>query len=300
MVAASFTSPQWILEQLAKWFGSFKNTPMEEVNEELMNDKSWLIFVNYIDKKVLKENEKVTPQQWFDYRESLALLDQARIRGDLASHIPQPKPSKPPELFEGQVEEDDLDKVLYEATSKDVESYPSHPSHPSHPEVIEEAERLINPKTLLEKYKAALRLQNYEEAGKLWKQMSAPEQEEARKLATHRRTIRKLAFNDMLGKGWDSGKQYSYCMQRSLAGDPQFWWVPEVIRKFPMPPPNWEAVSREPDGRFREFPGRGKGKRKKEKKSSARAQLCKFALNLYFNHHTEEGRRILSLLREIK
>lgn len=257
-----FASPQWILDNLATWLDD-----QELTVEDLARDEAWIYFVNQLDKIALNTIDKLTPQQWFEYRENIAVVDQARRSGELAKHLP-------PSLRYRKEEEE---------TSG----------------ILDEAEKLINP-TLLEKYKVALRLQKYEEAGELWKQMSEAEHEQARTFASHRRAMRKFAFNDMLGKGWDSGKQFSFCMQRSLAGDPQFWWVPEVVRKFPVPPPNWESVKREPDGRFKEFPGRGKGKKKKEKKSSARAELCKFALNLYFKQHPEEGRRILSLLREIK
>lgn len=71
--------------------------------------------------------------------------------------------------------------------------------------------------------------------------------------------MRRHAFNDMLGKGWDSAAQYSYCIQHHIAGDPQFWWVSECLRKWPAPPGGWGTVVRMPNGRFRKFP------RKKEK-----------------------------------
>jgi len=71
--------------------------------------------------------------------------------------------------------------------------------------------------------------------------------------AESRLDFHKSAYNDMLGKGWDSGKQYSYCIQRAVDNDPQFWWVWDALHKFPHPP-NWESVQRNSDGTYKSFP----------------------------------------------
>ena len=80
----------------------------------------------------------------------------------------------------------------------------------------------------------------------------------------------------MMGKGWDSAAQYSFCIQRSLEGNPQFWWVKECLAKFPHPP-QWEHVQRGPGGRYVSFPG-GKGN---SKESHLEYQLIKLAGELH-------------------
>lgn len=102
--------------------------------------------------------------------------------------------------------------------------------------------------------------------------------------------LTKQAFNDMLGKGWDSGAQYSFCIQQSLAGNPQFWWVPEVLRKFPHPP-DWEELVRDPNGRFKKFP-----EGKSQTKGSVRSGLQKFAVELLESGHGNEAADVITLL----
>ena len=110
---------------------------------------------------------------------------------------------------------------------------------------------------------------------------------------TARRLRRKLAFNDMLGKGWDSGKQYSYCVQRAVENDPQFWWVWDVVAKFPEPPPSWDSVSRSPGGQFQSFPGGGG-----ESTASIRERMVKCACALNEKGYNEQARHLLGLLNE--
>lgn len=101
--------------------------------------------------------------------------------------------------------------------------------------------------------------------------------------------LTKQAFNDMLGKGWDSGAQYSFCIQRALEGDPQFWWVPDVLRKFPHPP-DWEQHERHPDGRYKSFPpGKSKGGGEAEAKALLKS--------LIKEGHVKEAREMIKLLR---
>ena len=52
-------------------------------------------------------------------------------------------------------------------------------------ELVEQSDRLINPKTSLDYFRIALLEQNYEEAGKLYNQMSPEEKKEAEELAKH-------------------------------------------------------------------------------------------------------------------
>lgn len=104
-----------------------------------------------------------------------------------------------------------------------------------------------------------------------------------------RKLRRKLAFNDMLGKGWDSGKQYSYCIQRAVEGDPQFWWVWDVVDKFPVPPPSWNSVTRGPGGQFKSFPGGGGGK----SEASLRERIVRFACVLKKEGQHKAARRLL-------
>jgi len=107
--------------------------------------------------------------------------------------------------------------------------------------------------------------------------------------------VTKQAFNDMLGSGWDSGAQYSFCIQQSLAGNPQFWWVQEVLRKFPHPP-DWEEVQRGPDGKYKKFPG-PKSPAETDKRGSVREKLQKFAIDLLERGHGIEAADIIELLR---
>lgn len=199
----------------------------------------------------------------------------------------------------GEIRQEDvqsaLTKVVHTLEAGKFDEYLKEAEAIGPGNVVEQAEQLINPTDILGEYRKAIRLENYEEAGELWDKMTSDEKAQARNLFAHRRGIRKLAFNDMFGKGWDSGKQYSYCMQRSLQGDPQFWWVPEVLELFPEPPPNWDAVDRGPDGRFKEFPAN-----KEKKESSWNNRMYRFAYKLYTSGHNTEGRMLLSLLREIK
>lgn len=85
---------------------------------------------------------------------------------------------------------------------------------------------------------------------------------------------------------WDSGAQYSFCIQEALKGNPQFWWVPEALRKFPHPP-DWEHVKRNPDGTYRNF----------DKKTSLTQQLQKFALILLDKGCGEEVGDVIDLIR---
>ena len=98
----------------------------------------------------------------------------------------------------------------------------------------------------------------------------------------------KQAFNDMHGKGWDSAAQYSFCIQESLKGNPQFSWVRDVLRKFPHPP-NWNRVDRNSDGTYRSFPG--------GTKANLMEGLKKFADKLMEQGHKEEAEQVNSLLR---
>lgn len=75
--------------------------------------------------------------------------------------------------------------------------------------------------------------------------------------------LRKLGFNDMIGKGWDSAPQESFCWQRFYENGAttdretnQFWWVPTVweIHGHAW---NWDAHKRRPDGKFLKFPPSG-------------------------------------------
>jgi len=97
-------------------------------------------------------------------------------------------------------------------------------------------------------------------------------------------------------KGWDSAAQFSFCIQESLKGNPQFWWVKQVLSKFPHPP-DWDHVSRGPDGKYKSFPGG---------KASLMQGLRKFAGTLLERGHTEEAAQIIKIagyadiLREIE
>ena len=98
----------------------------------------------------------------------------------------------------------------------------------------------------------------------------------------------KYAFNDMLGKGWDSGAQYSFCIQRAVEGDPQFWWVPDVLRKFPHPP-DWEEHTRNPDGTYKSFPP--------GKMPGGGAEAKTLIRSLIKEGHLKEAREMIELLR---
>jgi hypothetical protein len=79
-----------------------------------------------------------------------------------------------------------------------------------------------------------------------------------------------------------------------LEGDPQFWWVPDVLRKFPHPP-DWEQHERHPDGRYKSFPpgiSEGEGA-----EAATEQRLVKFASCLIRKDFTEEARKIVNLLR---
>ncbi len=69
--------------------------------------------------------------------------------------------------------------------------------------------------------------------------------------------MEKIAFNDMLGKGFDSAKQESFSWIRFMEGDPQFWWVPDVFRAHGHAW-DWDKHQRDQAGRFKKFPA-GKG-----------------------------------------
>jgi hypothetical protein len=99
--------------------------------------------------------------------------------------------------------------------------------------------------------------------------------------------LRKLGYNDMLGKGWDSAPQESYCWQKFKEGgdstDPnsnQFWWVPKVFEMHGHAW-NWDAHKRRPDGRFLKFPpSETKSKtdsKKPEKEASTVVRLLRLA-----------------------
>ncbi len=65
--------------------------------------------------------------------------------------------------------------------------------------------------------------------------------------------MKKLAFNDMLGKGFDSARQESFCWQRYTEGDPQFWWVSDVYNRHGHAW-DWDKHQRDQGGRFKKFP----------------------------------------------
>jgi len=83
--------------------------------------------------------------------------------------------------------------------------------------------------------------------------------------------LRKLGFNDMIGKGWDSAPQESYCWQQfyengaTTSKTNQFWWVPAVwaIHGHAW---NWDEHRRRPDGTFLKFPPSGQGETTEESK----------------------------------
>jgi len=103
--------------------------------------------------------------------------------------------------------------------------------------------------------------------------------------------MQKLAFNDMIGKGWDSAKQYSFCIQESSGGNPQFWWVPQVLRRFPHPP-EYDAVVRNPDGTYRSFP-----KGKSGKQAATNLQIIRLANILHKRGFKEESRKLMGLVK---
>ena len=98
----------------------------------------------------------------------------------------------------------------------------------------------------------------------------------------------KIAFNDMT-KGWDSAAQYSFCIQESLKGNPQFSWVPGILRKFPHPP-NWQHVDRNSDGTYKSFPGGSK--------ASLIEGLKKFADKLIEQGYNEEAEQVSKCITE--
>jgi len=100
----------------------------------------------------------------------------------------------------------------------------------------------------------------------------------------------KQAFNDMIGKGWDSAKQYSFCIQESSGGNPQFWWVPQVLRRFPHPP-EYDAVVRNPDGTYKSFP-----KGKSGKQAATNLQIIRLANILYKKGFKEESNKLMGLI----
>lgn len=63
----------------------------------------------------------------------------------------------------------------------------------------------------------------------------------------------------MLGKGFDSAAQESFCWQRFMENPStnreanQFWWVPRVWRLHGHAP-GWENHKRDEDGKFLKFP----------------------------------------------
>jgi len=96
----------------------------------------------------------------------------------------------------------------------------------------------------------------------------------------------KSAYNDVLGKGWDSAAQFSFCIQESLKGNPQFWWVPQALRKFPHPP-DWSHVSRDSDGKYKNFPSA---------KGALVQRLEKFANNLMEKGYKEEAEQVIKVV----
>lgn len=78
-------------------------------------------------------------------------------------------------------------------------------------------------------------------------------------------SLKKLAFNDMIGKGFDSSVQESYCWQQFYENGAstdhesnQFWWVP-IVWELHGHAANWDEHTRRPDGKFLRFP-ESKGK----------------------------------------
>lgn len=91
---------------------------------------------------------------------------------------------------------------------------------------------------------------------------------------------------------WDSGKQYSYLMQRLVAGDPAFSWVGEMIKRWPEPPPGWEAVDRQQGGKFKEFPSASE--------AFVQNKLVRLGNLLRKKALTTEAEQLVKLLKEIR
>lgn len=95
--------------------------------------------------------------------------------------------------------------------------------------------------------------------------------------------LKKLGYNDMIGKGWDSSPQESYCWQKFTENggstDPdsnQFWWVPRVWELHGHAW-NWDQHKRRPDGQFLSFPAPQKKKTEKDEKASISTRLLRLA-----------------------
>lgn len=88
----------------------------------------------------------------------------------------------------------------------------------------------------------------------------------------------RFAFNDMLGKGFDSAKQESFAWQRFSEGDEQFWWVPHVHEKWGHAP-DWEKHKRDNKGRYKVFPKSpiSDSSKDKEVKSEVTKKLLRLA-----------------------
>lgn len=70
--------------------------------------------------------------------------------------------------------------------------------------------------------------------------------------------MKKLGFNDMHGKGFDSARSESWLWQRFSEGDPDYTWVPEVYEKHGHAW-DWAQHERDKSGRFKRFPAGSRG-----------------------------------------
>lgn len=109
-------------------------------------------------------------------------------------------------------------------------------------------------------------------------------------------TQTRTAFNDMLGKGWDSAKQESFCIQRAVENDPQFWWVWIVLDRFGHAS-NWGKPKRDENGRYT---GPFKGLRDSEKSKGREAALQGRILTLAMMfpvEHKENAEQLIELAK---
>ena len=117
--------------------------------------------------------------------------------------------------------------------------------------------------------------------------------------------MERTAYNDMHAKGFDSPAQESYCIQRAVEGNDQFWWVWEVLDLHGHAP-GWDKHKRRPDGTFLSFPGPSKNKDSKEKKgrpdptmSALRQRLLTLAV-LFPNSHGSEAEQLIKIANALE
>lgn len=112
--------------------------------------------------------------------------------------------------------------------------------------------------------------------------------------------FKRLSFNNMFNKGWDSAAQESYCWQQFVENDGstdpdqnQFWWVPEVWRLHGHAD-DFDEHTRDDKGRYVRFPA-GLGEDESEPHQAfTKVRLLRLA-TLLPTEKAEEAELLISL-----